>query len=162
MIRPVKILVAGLALIAGLLAVQVWSDTQAPALSFRFIDGRQLSLEQLRGQPVLVNFWASSCLPCLEEIPLLNDLYQELQPQGLEIIGVAMAYDPPNRVLSAVQRHQISYPIALDLDSKTVAAFGGVKGIPTSILITPQGRIAQRIVGVVDQQDLSETIRQML
>ncbi len=162
MMKSVKSLVVGLVLIAGLLAVQGWSDTLAPALSFRFIDGRQLSLEQLRGRPVLVNFWASSCLPCLEEIPLLKALYQDLHPQGLEIIAVAMVYDPPNRVLSAVQRHQISYPIALDLDSKTVAAFGGIKGIPTSILITPQGHIAQRIVGVIDPKDLSQTIQQML
>ena len=158
----VKIPVVGLVLVTVLVAVQSWSETAAPALSFKTIDGRTLTLQQLQGRPVLVNFWASSCLPCLEEIPLLKAVYQDLNPQGLEIIAVAMAYDPPNRVLSVVQRYAVNYPVALDLDAKAVAAFGGVRGIPTSFLITPQGRIAQRIVGVLDRDELYAAIRRLL
>ena len=160
--KSVKMLVVGLVLVTILVAVQSCSETTAPALSFKTIDGRTLTLQQLQGRPVLVNFWASSCLPCLEEIPLLKAVYQDLHPQGLEIIAVAMAYDPPNRVLSVVQRYAVNYPVVLDLDAKVIAAFGGVRGIPTSFLITPQGRIAQRIVGVLDRDELYAAIRRLL
>jgi thiol-disulfide isomerase/thioredoxin len=71
----------------------------APAVDFKIIDGRTLNLQQFTGQPVLVVFWATTCPSCIKEIPHLSGLYEELAPRGLEIIAVAMAYDPPNQVM---------------------------------------------------------------
>ncbi len=103
--------IAGAALIVVLAFAAVWlmpaGMRQAPPLVGQTLDGRTLTLEQLRGKPVLVTFWATTCPSCIEEMPHLISLYQELNPKGLEIIGVAMAYDPPEQVRAMATQRQI-------------------------------------------------------
>lgn len=134
----------------------------APDIDFSIVDGRTLNLRQLQGQPVLVVFWATTCPGCIEEMPHLIELYQELAPQGLEIIAVAMAYDPPNQVLEMRQRKQVPYPIALDVQGKVALAFGDVQHTPTTFLIDPQGQVAQRIIGRLNMVQLRADLRSML
>ena len=126
------------------------------------IDGRKISLEDLHGRPVLISFWASSCSTCLKEMPHLISLYQELNPFGLEIIGIAMPYDPPNLVLETVKSKQIPYPVALDIDGAANHAFGDIAGTPTSFLISPDGMIIEKIVGEMKIEKLREKIVRML
>ena len=99
----------------------LWLPTAAPVpgpdITLRTLDGRAVSLRQLQGRPVLVTFWASTCATCLKEMPHLAELYRELSPQGLEIIGIAMYYDPPNRVLSVQRSRDIPYTVALDIEA---------------------------------------------
>ena len=135
---------------------------QAPTVNFKIVDGRSLNLEQLRGRPVLVVFWATSCESCIKEMPHLIALYQELAPRGLEIIGVAMAYDPPNQVMEMRQRIPIPYPIAIDVQSKIASAFGDVRLTPTTFLIDPQGQVAIQKTGLLDIKDLQSRIKSML
>jgi thiol-disulfide isomerase/thioredoxin len=135
---------------------------EVPAITLKTIDGRQFDLTQLRGRPLLVNFWATTCVICLKEMPELIELYQELHPQGLELIAVAMAYDPPNRVVELAGLKQIPYPIALDLDSTAAEAFGEVQLTPTMFLISPEGYVAQRYIGAVNMSELRERIQQYL
>lgn len=85
------------------------TSTTAPDSTFTTITGKRISLSQLRGKPVLVTFWATDCPSCLEEIPHLIDIYQHFHPLGLEIIAVAMIYDPPSRVVAMTQAMQIPY-----------------------------------------------------
>jgi len=134
----------------------------APELTIYTLDGRSIALESLRGKPVLVTFWATTCSACVQEIPHLTALYRELHPQGLEIVGIAMAYDPPNYVLRMVEQRRIPYPIALDPLGEAAQAFGNVRFTPTSFLISPQGRIVDQRVGVWDQAALRESIHSML
>ncbi|MBL8252383.1 MAG: TlpA family protein disulfide reductase, partial [Candidatus Competibacter sp.] len=121
-----------------------------------------LTLEQLRGKPVLVTFWATTCPSCTEEIPHLVELYRELHPKGLEIIGVAMAYDPPDQVRAMVEQRQIPYPIVLDTQEHIARAFDDVRLTPTSVLISPEGRIAHYRLGLLDMPKLRDAIREML
>lgn len=134
----------------------------APEVTLKTIDGRTLSLARLRGQPVLVSFWATSCASCVEEIPDLKALYRTLAPQGLEIVAVAMPYDPPNRVLEMRRRLQIPWPVALDLDGSVMHAFGDVAATPASFLIDAQGRIVARHLGRHDMAQLRQQIGQLL
>ncbi len=134
----------------------------APAVDFKIIDGRTLNLQQFAGQPVLVVFWATTCPGCVKEIPHLIELYEELAPRGLEVIGVAMAYDPPNQVVEMQQRKQIPYPIALDVQGKVASAFGNVQQTPTSFLINPQGRIAKQAIGRLNMSQLRAELHAML
>ncbi len=138
-------------------------DQNAPTdLTFKIIDGRQLSLEQYRGKPVLIDFWATSCTYCIQEMPDLVALYEELSTEGLEIIGVAMAYDRPDMVLKAAKDLKIPYPIALDIDGKIANAFGDVNVTPTHFLIAPDGKIVNRIDGTINIASIRNKIKTML
>ena len=102
------------------------SLNKAPEISLPIIDGRKIDLQELQGQPVLVTFWSTTCSGCLKEMPHLVELYEEFAPQGLEIIGIAMYYDPPNQVLNMSKHRNIPYPIALDIKGQAAQAFGNV------------------------------------
>ncbi len=139
------------------------NTSQGPAdLNFKIVDGRQLRLEQYRDRPVLINFWATSCTYCIYEMPELIKLYEELSKEGLEIIGVAMPYNSPDLVLKVIKDLGINFPIALDIDGEAVKAFGGIPATPTHFLISPQGKIAERIVGTVNPATLRSKIEAML
>ena len=136
--------------------------SKAPDIIFKIIDGRQINLQDLRGQPVLVTFWATTCSGCIKEMPHLISLYNELSGDGLEIIGVAMAYDPPNQVLEMTKRRLIPYPIALDIDGNAAKAFGNVMLTPTSFLIAPDGKILQYKIGEMNMEKLRQQITTLL
>lgn len=159
-------LIAGIALAVVVAVAAVWfmptGLRQAPPLVGQTLDGRTLTLEQLRGKPVLVAFWATTCPSCVEEMPHLIELYRELHPKGLEIIGVAMAYDPPEQVRAMAAKRQIPYPIVLDAQGRIAREFDNVRLTPTSVLISPEGRIAHYRLGLLDLPKLRETIEEML
>ena len=159
-------LIAGIALVVVLAVAAIWfmpaGLRQAPPLVGQTLDGRTLTLEQMRGKPVLVTFWATTCPSCVEEMPHLIELYRELNPKGLEIIGVAMAYDPPDQVRAMAAKRQIPYPIVLDTQARIAHEFDNVRLTPTSVLISPEGRIVQYRLGLLDLPRLRETIQEML
>lgn len=158
--------IAGLALVVVLAFAAVWfmpaGLREAPPLVGQTLDGRTLTLKQLRGKPVLVTFWATTCPSCVEEIPHLTELYRELNPKGLEIIGVAMAYDPPEQVRAMAQQRKIPYPIVLDSEERIAREFDNVQLTPTSVLVSPEGRIVQYRLGLLDMPELRNTIAGML
>ena len=99
---------------------------------------------------------------CLEEIPRLTKLYDELNKDGFEIIGIAMSYDPPNRVIALSEKKKIPYPIALDISADAEMAFGKIKATPTNFLISADGKIIQRFVGIMDIDSLRSKIKKLL
>jgi peroxiredoxin len=159
-------LIASVALVVVLAFAAIWfmpaGLRQAPPLVGQTLDGRTLTLEQFRGKPVLVTFWATTCPSCIEEMPHLIELYRELNPKGLEIIGVAMSYDPPEQVRAMAQQRQIPYPIVLDSKEHIAREFDNVRLTPTTVLISPDGRILQYQLGLLDMPKLRETIEAML
>ena len=164
--KPIKILISLFAAtLLGLLAYY-WLAPDGlktrPDIGLMTIDGEELRLASLQGRPVLVTFWATTCNSCIREMPHLIELYDELAPLGLEIIGIAMDYDPPNRVVAMRKARNIPYPIALDLNADAARAFGNVRLTPTSFLIAPDGRIVYRKTGSMDMSRLRVDIRGML
>lgn len=134
----------------------------SPDIDLVTIDGEQLHLASLRGNPLLVIFWATTCPGCIREVPHLIDLYDELSPRGLEIIAIAMAYDPPNQVLAMRNARNIPYYVALDIHAEAARAFGDVRLTPTAFLIAPDGRIVQRKTGEMNPAKLRQKILGML
>ena len=134
----------------------------SPDISLMTIKGEEIQLASLRGKPLLVTFWATTCPGCIKEMPHLIELYDELAPEGLEIIGIAMDYDPPNRVLAMSKARNIPYPIALDIHADAARAFGNVRLTPTSFLIAPDGRIVYQKIGTINMVRLREDILGML
>jgi peroxiredoxin len=123
---------------------------QAPDITLQLIDGKKLKLSSLKGKPVLITFWATSCPGCIKEMPHLVELYHELRSKGLEIIGIAMPNDRPDYVMEMVKRKKIPYLIAFDLKSEAVRAFGNVSLTPTTFLIDSQGKIVKKKIGVMN------------
>lgn len=120
---------------------------QAPDITLQIIDGKKLELSSLKGKPVLITFWATSCPGCIKEMPHLIELYNELHTKGLEIIGIAMPYDRPDYVMEMVKRKKLPYLIAYDLKGEAVHAFGKVSLTPTSFLLDAQGKIIKKKIG---------------
>ena len=120
---------------------------QAPNITLQMLDGKKLSLSSLKGKPVLITFWATSCPGCIKEMPHLIELYHELHPKGLEIIGIAMPYDRPDYVMEMVKRKKVPYRIAFDLKGEAVQAFGKVSLTPTTFLIDDKGKIIKKKIG---------------
>lgn len=156
------------ALGVALVAVIAWGWlsppglSRAPDITLTTITGEKIELKALRGKPVLINFWATSCPGCVKEMPQLVDLHKDLHAKGLTIIGVAVSYDPPNQVLEMVRERAIPYPIVLDLAGDAERAFGNVSVIPTSFLISPDGRIVQHVIGEIRFADLRARLAQWL
>lgn len=120
---------------------------RAPDVNLQLIDGKKLQLSSLKGKPVLITFWATSCPGCIKEMPHLVELYHELHKEGLEIIGIAMPYDRPDYVMEMVKRKNLPYPIAFDLKGEAIRAFGDVSLTPTTFLIDDTGKIVKKKIG---------------
>jgi peroxiredoxin len=155
--------VLALALVVSLGFYMLPKDlTTLPDISLHFIDGRKIEFNSLRGKPLLVTFWSTTCATCIKEMPHLVELYNELNKDGFEIIGIAMPYDPPNRVLELSDRKGIPYPVALDIEGVAMKAFGNVDVTPTSFLIDALGNIVEQNTGEMNLERLRARIKELL
>jgi peroxiredoxin len=143
--------------------VALWrQDRVAPEVVFTTLTGEKISLHALRGKVVLINFWATSCAPCVHEMPRLAQAYRRLHAGGLEIIAVPASYDPPNAVLDYSQSRQLPFPVALDIDDGIAQAFGGLKAVPTTVVIDRDGNIVARNEGELAPDVLAHLLDQAL
>jgi len=142
----------------------VWTPNQTiAAIQVQSSKGQKIQLGGRDGKPMLINFWASSCKSCMEEIPYLIDIYQTWQAAGFEIIGVTMSYDPPIKAMEKAQQKNITYPIVFDLDKKIQKHFGLRSAVtPVTILIGHEGRISYQRIGKPDFVDLREQIKNLM
>lgn len=135
---------------------------QAPDITLQLIDGKKLQLSSLKGKPVLITFWATSCPGCIKEMPHLIELYNDFHSEGLEVIGIAMPYDRPDYVMEMVKRKKLPYQIAYDLKGEAVQAFGNISLTPTTFLIDTQGKIVKKKIGVFDMDVWKQRITSIL
>lgn len=133
-----------------------------PDVAVNGLDSHKLTLAQYRGHPLLVTFWSTDCPGCVEEMPHLVRLYNDLGPKGLRMVAIAMQGDQPDQVRVMQQQRHLSYTVAIDGDGSAAKAFGDVQLTPTSFLIDPQGRIVQQKVGNLDFPRLQHRIEAML
>jgi peroxiredoxin len=116
------------------------AGSPAPALVMALLGGGHLDLAQLRGQQVLVDFWAPDCAPCVAELPRLEQLSRQARGR-LTVVGVAMDYADPDAVRAVAAHAGITYPLVWDRDGRIAAAFGGIRVTPTHMLIGDDGLI---------------------
>lgn len=125
------------------------------ALEFETPSAGKLSMAKLRGQPLLINFWATWCPPCIEELPLLDAFYRENASKGWQVLGLAV--DKPGAVLDFLSRNQLSFPVAMaGMDgiglSKSLGNMSG--GLPFTVVLGSDGSVRSRKIGKVSSQDL--------
>lgn len=147
---------------AALLATLLLALGMAPAAwadgwSLKDRDGVQYTLSGLHGKWVLINFWAPWCPSCLQEIPDLTALQQ--QHKDLQVIGVAVMYKSRKEVMDTAARQAISYPVVLG-NEDTAADFGGLDGLPTSLLYSPSGKLVGHHQGPLTQDEIEQAIEQ--
>lgn len=134
----------------------------APDVSVTLLDGRNLRLASLKGQVVMVNFWATSCSSCVQEMPQLVAAHQKLHDKGYTTVAVAMSYDDPAYVANFATSRQLPFTVALDKDGAAAKGFGEVRLTPTSFLLNKRGEIVKKYVGAPDFADFERLVGELL
>ncbi len=140
------------------LAILIHNRNNAPDLTFTTIEGKKISMADLKGKVVIVNFWATDCLACVTEMPALVNTYQQYQKKGLEIIAVAMPYDPPAQVLNYATHKKLPFPVMHDGLAEITQKFGNVDLTPTTFVFDKQGKQLQRTIGALDFVKLNQLL----
>lgn len=148
--------------IAAMYGWQRYSTPAAPAVEFTTLTGKTVRLAELRGHPVLVSFWATSCESCWQELPDLVKLHRDYAARGFQLIAVAMEYDEPAKVAELARAKRLPYTVVHDAQGRLAGAFDRVELIPASFLIAPDGRIVLRHAGPVHAEELRAPIERLL
>lgn len=126
----------------------------APDFILKYGDGKKVKLSDLRGQPVMINFWATWCAPCKAEMPAIVDAYEARKEAGLVVLGVN-AEETAQQAAKFMQQYAMQFPVVLDSRGEIQQLYM-VRGLPTSIFIDPDGRIVSRWAGLLNEDLLDE------
>jgi peroxiredoxin len=148
------------AAMVGLVGCAAGDD--APASKFVLLDGSTTTTADLKGKVTLVNFWATTCVTCVKEMPSIVSTHEKFKGKGYETIAVAMSYDQPAWVVNYAQTRQLPFKVALDNTGEIAKDWGDVKLTPTTYLVDKQGRIVKRFVGEPDFAALHKLIEELL
>ncbi|MCO6451792.1 MAG: redoxin domain-containing protein [Caldilineales bacterium] len=132
----------------------------APDFTWIGLDEQPHSLAELKGKAVILNFWATWCVPCRAEMPLLEELYQQFEADGLVVVGMDVGEDAA-RVQDFVQELGVSFPIGLDQEQEISRQFR-VFGMPTTFFISRDGVIDYQLVGQMNRNVLLDRIAEIL
>jgi thiol-disulfide isomerase/thioredoxin len=129
---------------------QLWSQV------FTTPDGQPFAMADLKGKPLLVNFWATWCPPCVKELPMLSEFAGKQGAGGIQVVGLAV--DKPEAVLRFLQRQPVQFPVALAMQGGLglSRALGNLQGgLPFSVLFDAKGQVRQRKIGELSSEDLA-------
>jgi len=160
-----KIIYAAALAIALAVGVGVYLNTgvsAAPASTFVLLDGSTKSTDDLKGKVTLVNFWATSCVTCVAEMPKVIATYDKYKGRGYDTLAVAMSYDPPSYVVNFVETRKLPFKVAIDNTGAVAQAWGDVKLTPTTYIVNKRGEIVKRYVGEPDFAELHKLIEKLL
>jgi cytochrome c biogenesis protein CcmG/thiol:disulfide interchange protein DsbE len=142
-------------------AVQTYpAGTPAQARRLPGLDGPEVDLAALRGRPVVVNFWATWCQPCVREFPLLRAAAAAHKADGLAVVGV-LTSDRPGPARDFVRAQRATWPVALDPEATTATAWGAV-GLPHTWFVRPDGTLASHQLGELSKASLDRQLAEIL
>ncbi|WP_293778893.1 TlpA disulfide reductase family protein [uncultured Oxalicibacterium sp.] len=150
------------ALLAGIGYLSMTKKETIPDVTFVDLQGKNITSQDLRGKVTILNFWATSCVTCVKEMPDMVATYNRYHKDGLELIAVAMAYDPPNYVLNFVETRQLPFIVSLDVKGELAKAFGDIRLTPTTLVIDKNGEVIKRYVGEPDFDGLHRLLEKAL
>jgi len=136
------------------------SGTSVPDFTVTTIDGKKLSLSEYKGKVVLLDFWATWCTPCREEIPHFVEMQNQYGARGFQVIGISMD-DDDGPVKKFYEEFKMNYPVAVG-DDKLAEKFGGVLGLPVNFLIDREGRIHAKYLGATDYNTIDKATVELL
>ena len=129
-----------------------------PDFTLPLLSGGTFDASEQQGKVLLVNFWATWCAPCREEIPDLIALHEELKDDGFAVIGITVDTDGSALVKQFADEMQITYPILLDETSEVAESFGGVYALPTTYVVDKTGTITHRTIGLFPVDAVKESL----
>ena len=133
-----------------------------PPLNMITIEGQPITNQDLHGKVVLINFWATDCPGCINEMPELINTYKDFKQDGFEILAVSMFYDPPSRVISFSKNYPLPFPVIMDIKKNIIKNFDDVKLTPTSILVNHKGEIINTIIGEIEFDSFRQSLKNLL
>src|SRR5438034_3812996 len=135
----------------------------APQFSLANLDGKNVSLKDFADKVMVVDFWATWCGPCREEIPHLNKLYENYRGKGLVVAGISMDAEGPEVVKQFAKELRMEYPVVMG-DENVQQDFGGIVGLPTTFIIDRKGNIVKKYTGYQPaiMQDMEQTIKELM
>ncbi|KPL02773.1 MAG: hypothetical protein AMJ73_08280 [candidate division Zixibacteria bacterium SM1_73] len=141
------------------------SEKKNPNPGFDFnlpdLNGKIISLENFRGKVLVINFWATWCPPCEEEVPKLNELNKRYKNEGLVVIGIALDKDSLNLVEPFVREKRIGYPILMG-NEQVLRDMEDFSGVPTTLIVDQKGNIKKKYDGAFDKDDLERILQELL
>lgn len=160
--KPIVAVAAAAVLGLGAVAFLQGGASAAPASTFVLLDGSQRNTQDLKGKVTLVNFWATSCVTCVAEMPKVVATYEKYHPRGFDTVAVAMRYDPPAYVVNYAETRKLPFPVAIDNTGAVAKAWGDVQLTPTTYVVDKRGMIVKRYVGEPDFVELHTLIEKLL
>lgn len=133
----------------------------APAFAVKSIEGKSIKLNDFKGRPVVIDFWATWCKPCRASMPHLETVQKRYDPRGLVVMGLSVDEEEPAAVKKYVQKMGISFRIAM-ADERVLDLYGPVRSIPTTFFINRQGEVVRRVVGYIDEDTLDGYVQEIL
>jgi peroxiredoxin len=152
----------GVAVAAAAAVFVAGGAAAAPESTFVLLDGSKKTTADLKGKVTLVNFWATSCVTCVAEMPKMVSTFDKYHPKGYEHLAVAMSYDPPSYVVNYAQTRKLPFNVAIDNTGAVAKAWGDVQLTPTSYVVNKKGEIVKRYVGEPDFAELHQLIEKLL
>ena len=160
--KIISVAALAIALAAGAAAYVSTGATAAPASTFVLLDGSSQTTDSLKGKVTLVNFWATSCVTCVAEMPKVIATYEKYKAQGYDTLAVAMSYDPPSYVVNFAETRKLPFKVAIDNTGAVAKAWGDVALTPTTYVVNKRGQIVKRYVGEPDFAELHKLIESLL
>jgi thiol-disulfide isomerase/thioredoxin len=142
-------------------APRIGYDTPAPDFTLESLDGKNMTLSDLRGKAVLLNFWATWCTPCKIEMPWFVELQKQYGPDGLQVVGVAMDDSGKDDIAKFAKDMGVNYPVLIGKEA-VGDAYGGVPALPETFFIGRDGKIVDKIIGLKGRADIEESIKKAL
>ncbi len=133
----------------------------APDFELQSLDGKTVKLSDFRGKAVLLNFWATWCEPCKIEMPWFVDLQNKYGPQGLQVLGVAMDDASPKDIAEFAHKLGVNYPIVIGKE-KVGDDYGGVQYLPSTFYVGRDGKVVNRVFGLVSRSEIEDNIQKAL
>ena len=133
----------------------------APDFELKSLEGKTVRLSDYKGKAVLLNFWATWCGPCKIEMPWFVELQKQYAAQGLEVLGVAMDDSGEETIAKFAREMGVNYPILVGKEA-VGEAYGVVQFLPTTIYINRQGRVVERVFGLVSHSEIEDSIKKAL
>ena len=134
---------------------------RAPSWKLQDIDGKTVTSEDFKGKVVVVDFWATWCGPCREEIPGYVAMMKKYGKDGLVIVGISVDQGGPEVVKPFSQRYGMNYPLVM-ADEAVIAAFGGIEAYPTTFLIDRDGQVRDRKIGMEESAEYEKKVLAVL
>ena len=141
--------------------IGVETRSRVPRYELTALDGTRLTPDALRGKVVLINFWATWCLPCRVEMPLLQRMGERHREAGLVVVGLSVDRGSEQSVRAFLRERGVTYPVAV-VGPDVERAFGGVRGYPTSMLMDRSGVIRHVVIGPLAAASLEPAVRRLL